>query len=148
MLRRFISILMSILLLVGTTAPTFAADNSVAAQVQKTASPNIGTGPIAVLTADDGTQIQIQGVLQPENQLNTLSISNSLNTKEITYKFSVPAPTPRGSGSSTVPDSDTNSYTDVFLTIYYNFNVLSGQTQYLLTAVSGYWVINTPNVSV
>ena len=111
---------------------------------------------LGVLTADDGAQYIVEGVLVETNDGVAAASLDAVDTEEVamTYKFAIPASVTAGSGSITEGGSDTNSLTEAFLTVHFRTREVtdepevSGINEYLLTRVSGYWAENSPNIYV
>lgn len=102
----------------------------------------VGTIPnlTGVLTTDDGTTYFIKGEFVDTPQAYSNNESSST-----TIKYELPAATPQ-SGSNTVSGNDGGLSSTVYLTISYK--VKSDENEYLLTGVSGYWVITDSKASV
>lgn len=94
---------------------------------------------VGVLTLDDGSQHQIVGTAVYGHQ------RSGQTDNAITYAFAVPASLAAG-GSTTIHDWDDGNASIVYLTI--NYDISDDGSRYLLTSVSGYWVIEDRYASV
>lgn len=92
---------------------------------------------IGILTSEDGRQFQILGSLMETRDCNGNTMA--------TYRFDVPRSIMTG-GSSTIYDYDGGYASTVYLTITYSMQ--NSPSEYLLTGVSGHWIITDPNASV
>lgn len=97
-------------------------------------------GNVGILTADDGTQLVIYG--EVVSAIQPLSVDSG---SSVTYRFDIPAASNIG-GSATVYDHDGGLSSTVYLTL--DYKTRNTPTEYLLTRVSGYWVISDPKASV
>jgi hypothetical protein len=107
------------------------------------ADPNNAPVPIASgrLTFEDGTCCDIEGKLVSTNT----QCRSSSPIHELTYQFDILASNIQDA-SLTVSQLDDTVSSRVYLTIYYSSQ--NSPTEYLLTAVSGYWELKDSRVSV
>lgn len=131
MKKRILSIALVSALCTNLLPPTFAV-------APPTSAPPIMTG---ILTADNGTQYTIEGVLVPAIQ----PLSTGSGTS-VTYKYDIPTSVTAG-GSTTAYDYDSGYVSTVYLTVDYNYKNTTPR-EYLLTGVSGHWEITDKKASV
>ena len=125
MKKKFLSLLLALAMCLSLSVPAQAAATDTK---PNTLNPNVA----GVLTTEDGSQLLIEGAL-----VSTLVKRNG--DCEATYQYSIPAAFTRGSGTSSMDEIDSGYASHVYLTLHYNHR--NNQTEYLLTRVSGYWVI-------
>ncbi|WP_312943122.1 hypothetical protein [Oscillibacter sp.] len=134
MKKKMMSLALALVMCLSLCVPAFAADSNVSLSG---ATPEM----IGVLTTEDGAQHIIEGTLVSMSPL-TRSIGNN---NSVTYKYDLPASL-RASGSTTESDHDGAIASTVYLTI--NYAHQNTPTEYLLTSVSGHWVITDQKASV
>lgn len=93
-----------------------------------------------ILTSYDGNQYVITGTLISSDQ------QMYSNTSSATYAYNIPASLLSSGGSNTEYSPDSGYASTVYLTVYYSHR--NDRTEYLLTRVSGYWIISDENASV
>lgn len=93
-----------------------------------------------IITWDDGTQITIQGNVYNSTQ------TRAANAGSTTYEFAIPASAVPSNGSTTIDSPDGGYASHIFLTISYAMR--NTPTEYKLTGVSGYWIIEDPRTAV
>lgn len=133
MIKKVMSLVLASLITLSAFEFAFAAD----IKSEVISSPMIG-----ILTADDGTQTEVEGILVSTSTAPTRS---GLIDKEATYRYDLEV-LPRADGSKTESDVDGGYCSTVYLTIKYSSK--NSPTEYLLTGVSGYWTITDGKASV
>ena len=131
---RIISFIFCFVLLFSSSTIVYAADFFPETEI------------VGVLTTEDGTQHIIKGELVSNNANTRTALPNDYYQ---TYKFNIPAEPKAGGGDSTIYDEDPHLTSTVYSTIsYITRNNSLGEKEYLLTGVSGYWIITDPKTIV
>jgi hypothetical protein len=95
--------------------------------------------PVGVLVDEFGNEYFVEG-----KEINSLSVNTrSSNSGSKTFEYTLSNVT-RASGNNTINDTDGSISVRVYLTIYYSYQ----GSNYLLTAVSGYWTFLDNGVEV
>ena len=121
---RFLSLLVVIFCIVGLTIPVSAAENG---------TPCLREEMIGYATDEDGNRYEIIGELVDTSTPRSIGGSYSA-----TYAYDV-------SRVNTADSADSGNASHVYLTVHY---ILRDGQHYLLTAVSGRWVISDHQASV
>lgn len=109
---------------------------------EKTITP---TTPIGYLVSDDGVVYEIEGKLV--NAPCAVMSNESNEGIPQTYMYDLSSLSHRAGGSNTVHDTDKMLVSTVYLTINYSYYTDSVKgDMYLLTSVSGYWVVDDHQV--
>lgn len=133
-MKKIISLVLCLVFIFTFAVPVFADEPD--AEFSGAAPEMIG-----ILTTEDGEQHIIKGKLVSSG----LSTQSDDNGSSITYKYDL-LTSPRASESTTESDQDGGLASTVYLTITYTQK--NTPTEYLLTNVSGYWVISDKKASV
>ena len=129
-----ISLVLTLMMCLSLYVPSFASE------VNTTSFEELPE-MIGILTTDKGEQHIIKGTLVSSPP----STRNLGNNNHITYKYDLPI-SPKASGLTKESDQDSGLASTVYLTITYTHK--NTPTEYLLTNVSGYWVITDSKASV
>ncbi len=137
-IKKLICFILSATMLLSMSTVCLAAESESDINNVEVKPPETMAG---VLEGSDGTRQTVVGYLVQDELPQTRSIGE----KEATYRFDVNVE-PRASGSTTVDDVDGGYASRVYLTIRYSTR--NTPTEYLLTGVSGRWVITDGKASV
>ena len=131
MKRKVASLMIALLTFVSVSTTGFALEKD-----------NLISGNYGIMVADDGTQCIVKGEV-----IATSEIQKTGGGKSVTFKYDIPEPIKRGTGGSwTEYDVDGAKVSTVYLTV--DYLTKNTPTEYLLTGVSGHWVLNDSRVTV
>ncbi|MBQ6900928.1 MAG: hypothetical protein IJN72_08810 [Firmicutes bacterium] len=134
MRKKFLILLVVVLLVVAMNPTTVFATNAIHRDVPYTAT--------GVLTDDEGNNYNITGILVGTNQTNARGAETSA-----TYRYDIPAEIMASGGSMTEYGNDSAYASTVYLTIHY-LHTDEYPVEYLLQRVSGYWNVSASNTLV
>jgi len=132
MFRKLLCTFLSVCIIFSSSVYSYASE----IESFESISPSVCTG---ILTSSNGEEYIIYGT-KVDNEQRSIS-----NNSSITYRYDLPASI-MATGTSSVNSPDSGYVSTVYLTV--NYTHRNNQSEYLLTSISGSWVISDYQASV